>query len=62
LVVAIDIKLGAVEEVKKELDYSGINEYALFPDLEIQSRSQEKVRNRVIAGRIGIPPEARRER
>ena len=42
LIVAIDLEVGAVEEIKEALEYSGINEYALFPDLEGLARQLKK--------------------
>jgi hypothetical protein len=38
LIAAIDLKPRAVSEVKKALEYSGFNEFSLFPDLEGLSR------------------------
>jgi FRG domain len=42
LIVAIDLTQNAVKEVKTELEHSGINEFALFPDLEGLSRYLKK--------------------
>jgi len=41
-IVAIDLEPGAVEEIKEALEYSGISEYALFPDLEGLTRQLKK--------------------
>ncbi|HET9280974.1 MAG TPA: FRG domain-containing protein [Candidatus Angelobacter sp.] len=38
LIVAIDLQPKAVKEIRQELQYSGIDEYSLFPDLEGLSR------------------------
>jgi hypothetical protein len=37
-VIAIDLTAQATEEVKRILNYGGVNEYSLFPDLEGLSR------------------------
>jgi hypothetical protein len=42
LILAIDLQPNAVEEVRQELEYSGIDEYSLFPDLEGLSRYLKK--------------------
>jgi hypothetical protein len=41
-IVAIDLASKAVEEIIEELECSGINEFALFPDLEGLSRYLKK--------------------
>lgn len=38
LMIAIDLQPGAVAETREALEYSGVNEYSLFPDLEGLSR------------------------
>ena len=42
LIVAIDLKEAAVQEVKEVLNYGGVTEYSLFPDLEGLSRTLRK--------------------
>jgi hypothetical protein len=42
LIAAIDFAPLAVKEVEEELEYSGLNEYALFPDLEGLARHLKK--------------------
>ena len=41
-IVAIDLNPGAVKEVREELEFSGINEYTLFPDFEGLARHLRK--------------------
>jgi hypothetical protein len=42
LIVAIDLEPRAVQETKEALEYSGVNEYALFPDFEGLARQLKK--------------------
>ena len=42
LVVAIDLRAGAVQETKEALEDSGMNEHALFPDLDGLARQLKK--------------------
>jgi hypothetical protein len=42
LIVAIDLTQGAVDDTKQALEYSGFDEYTLFPGLEGLSRSLKK--------------------
>lgn len=42
LIAAIDLAPLAVKEAEKDLEHSGINEFALFPDLEGLSRYLKK--------------------
>ena len=42
LIAAIDLGKSAVEEIEEDLERSGINEFALFPDLEGLSRYLKK--------------------
>jgi hypothetical protein len=42
LIAAIDLQSTAVQEVKEVLEYGGVTEYSLFPDLEGLSRTLRK--------------------
>jgi hypothetical protein len=42
LIVAVDLKPSAVKEIKQMLEFGGIDEYLLFPDLEGLARKLKK--------------------